>query len=59
MNTYLVVADTITAMKNEGDGKKVTLDEVVEALADAFEEADSDFDRVQFMADCELAEAMI
>ena len=53
---YLLIADTITALKN--DGEPVTLDDVVEALADAFEQNDPDFDRVQFLTDCELAEAV-
>ena len=54
---YLLIADTITAMKN--DGEPVTLDDVVEALANAFEQNDPDFDRVQFLTDCELAEAEV
>ena len=54
---YLLIADTITAMKN--DGEPVTLDDVVESLADAFEGFDPYFDRVQFETDCELAEAEV
>lgn len=56
MNTYLVIADTITAMKNDEEGDAGTLDLVVEALADAFKDNDPNFDRVQFLVDCELAE---
>lgn len=51
---YLLIADTITALKN--DGVEVS-DTVVEALADAFEGYDPYFDRVQFLSDCELTES--
>lgn len=53
---YLLIADTITALKNEGGS--ASLDEVVDSLADAFEGFDPYFDRVQFLSDCELAEAV-
>ncbi len=54
-NIYLLVADTITALKN--DDEIPTIDTVVEALADAFEGYDPYFNRVQFLNDCELAVA--
>jgi hypothetical protein len=52
-NLYLLVADTITALKN--DDEVPTINTVVEALADTFEGYDPYFDRVQFLNDCELA----
>lgn len=51
---YLLIADTITAIKNEN--KIPTIDEVVRALAESFRDNDSDFDFVQFLNDCELTE---
>lgn len=54
---YLLIADTITALKNESETP--TIDVVVEALADAFEGYDPHFDRVIFLNDCELAEASV
>ena len=54
---YLLIADTITAVKNESEAP--TIDNVVEALADAFEGYDPHFDRVIFLNDCELAEASV
>lgn len=54
---YLLIADTITAVKN--DFQSEAIDIVVEALADAFKDYDPEFDRVQFLNDCELAEANV
>ena len=54
-NIYLLVADTITAVKNESE--RPTVEEVIEALAEAFQDNDPNFDRVQFLNDCELAVA--
>ena len=54
---YLLIADTITAVKN--DNKEATIDEVVRALAESFRDNDPDFDFVQFLNDCELAEATV
>ena len=54
---YLLIADTITAMKNDGETPECYLENVVESLADAFEGFDPNFDRVQFVTDCELAVA--
>jgi hypothetical protein len=54
---YLLIADTITAVKNEFESPAIQI--VVEALADAFEGYDPHFDRVQFLNDCELAEATV
>jgi lipoate-protein ligase A len=54
-NIYLLVADTITAVKNESE--RPTIEEVIEALAEAFQDNDPNFDRVQFLSDCELAVA--
>jgi|APGre2960657404_1045060.scaffolds.fasta_scaffold561069_1 hypothetical protein len=53
---YLLIADTITAVKNEFESPAIQI--VVEALADAFEGYDPDFDKVQFLNDAELAEAL-
>ena len=54
---YLLIADTITAVKNEFESPAIDI--VVEALADAFEGYDPHFDRVIFLNDCELAEANV
>ncbi len=54
---YLLIADTITAVKNEN--KAPTIDEVVRALAESFRDNDPDFDFVQFLNDSELAEATV
>ncbi len=54
---YLLIADAITAVKN--DNKEATIDEVVRALAESFRDNDPDFDFVQFLNDCELAEATV
>ena len=53
---YLLIADTITAVKN--DNEAPSIDELVEALAEAFKGYDSDFNKVQFLNDAELAEAL-
>jgi hypothetical protein len=53
---YLLIADTITAVKN--DNEAPSIDELVEALAEAFKGYDPDFDKVQFLNDAELAEAL-
>lgn len=55
-NIYLIIADTITAIRNEFDAPTWEIDTLVDALADAFKEHDPTFDRVQFLNDCELAE---
>ena len=54
---YLLIADAITAVKN--DNKEATIDEVVRALAESFRDNDPDFDFVQFLNDCELAEVTV
>ncbi len=54
---YLLIADTITAVKNEYESAAIQI--VVKALADAFEGYDPHFDRVIFLNDCELAEASV
>ena len=54
---YLLIADTITAVKN--DFQSEAIDIVVEALAEAFKDYDPEFDRVQFLNDCELVEANV
>ena len=53
---YLLIADTITAVKN--DNEAPSIDELVEALAEAFKGYDPDFDNVKFLNDAELAEAL-
>ena len=52
---YLLIADTITALKNEEESPNI--EQVIEGLADTFKGYDPDFDRVQFLNDCELAVA--
>jgi hypothetical protein len=52
---YLLVADTITAVKNEN--RIPSIEQVIEALAESFQDYDASFNRVQFLNDCELAEA--
>jgi len=53
---YLLIADTLTAVQNDAEGGDPTLATVIEALAEVFETNDPQFDRVQFLNDCELAE---
>ena len=55
MNIYLLIADTITACKNEED---TSIENVIESLVLAFKDNDPNFDYVQFLNDCELAEAI-
>jgi hypothetical protein len=55
-NIYLLIADTLTAVQNDAEGENPSLATVIEALAEAFEDNDPQFDRVQFLNDCELAE---
>lgn len=57
-NIYLVIADTITAIRNEFEAPLWEIDTLVDALADAFKEHDPTFDKVQFLNDCELAEGV-
>jgi hypothetical protein len=54
---YLLIADTFTALQNDAEGKEVTLSSVIEALAEAFNDYDKEFDKVQFLNDCELVES--
>ena len=54
---YLLIADTITAVKN--DIEEPTIDDLVRALAESFRDNDPDFDFVQFLNDSELAEAQV
>lgn len=54
---YLLIADTFTALQNDAEGKEATLSSVIEALAEAFNDYDKEFDKVQFLNDCELAES--
>jgi hypothetical protein len=55
VNIYLLIADTITACKNEED---TSIENVIESLALAFKDNDPNFDYVQFFKDCELAEGI-
>lgn len=57
MSIYLLIADTLTALQNEAEEQSPSIETVIEALADAFSDYDPHFDRVQFLNDCELAEA--
>ncbi|ANH49382.1 hypothetical protein uvFWCGRAMDCOMC440_019 [Freshwater phage uvFW-CGR-AMD-COM-C440] len=57
-SVYLIIADTITAIRNEFEAPLWEIDTLVDALADAFKEHDPTFDRVQFLNDCELAEGV-
>ena len=57
-SVYLIIADTITAIRNEFEAPLWEIDTLVDALADAFKEHDPTFDRVQFLSDCELAEGV-
>jgi hypothetical protein len=57
-SVYLIIADTITAIRNEFETPLWEIDTLVDALADAFKEHDPTFDRVQFLNDCELAEGV-
>ena len=54
---YLLIADTITAVKNDFESEGIDI--VVEALAEAFKDYDPEFDRVQFLNDCEIVEANV
>jgi hypothetical protein len=53
---YLLIADTLTAVQNDAEGENPSLETIIQALADTFKDNDSEFDRVQFLNDCELAE---
>jgi hypothetical protein len=57
-SVYLIIADTITAIRNEFEAPLWEIDTLVDALADAFKEHEPTFDRVQFLNDCELAEGV-
>ena len=57
-SVYLIIADTITAIRNEFEAPLWEIDTLVDALADAYKEHDPTFDRVQFLNDCELAEGV-
>jgi hypothetical protein len=48
---YLAIADTISGLRQEGEGDTATLDLVVEALAEVLREYYVDFDRVRFLND--------
>ena len=52
---YLLIADTLTAVQNDAEGENPSLETIIQALADTFKDNDSEFDRVQFLNDCELA----
>lgn len=57
---YLLIADTLTAVENESFDGFITIETVATALANAFAEHPDkypQFDKVQFLNDCELAEA--
>ena len=53
---YLLIADTLTAVQNDAEGENPSLETIIQALADTFKDNDSEFDRVQFLNDCELTE---
>jgi hypothetical protein len=57
MSIYLLIADVITALQNEAEGNPIELETIVEGLAEAFSDYDPHFNKVQFLADCELAES--
>jgi hypothetical protein len=48
---YLAIVDTISGLRQEGEGESSTLDLVVEALASVIENHYEDFNRVQFLTD--------
>lgn len=54
---FLLIADTMTAIANDLDDKTLTLEMVAIGLADSFADF-PEFDRVQFLSDCELAEGV-
>jgi hypothetical protein len=53
---YLMIADVLSGIAHSQEGDSATLEVVVQDLAEAFEQYDSDFDRVQFVNDCEAVE---
>lgn len=58
---YLLVAEAIQMLKDElqENPQELTFELVERALVEAFNENDPDFDYVQFLNDCELAEASV
>jgi len=50
---YLMIADVLSGINHDEEGQPVTMDVVAEELALAFREHDANFDKVQFLTDCE------
>ena len=50
---YLLIADVLSGINHDEEGQPVTMDVVAEELALAFREHDANFDKVQFLTDCE------
>jgi hypothetical protein len=53
---YLMIADVLSGIAHDEEGQPVTMEVVAQELADTFRQYDSDFDRVQFLNDCEAVE---
>jgi hypothetical protein len=53
---YLMIADVLSGIAHDEQGMPVTMEVVAQELADTFKQYDSDFDRVQFLNDCEAVE---
>ena len=50
---YLMIADVLSGIAHSEEAEPATLEVVVQDLAEAFEQHDVEFDRVQFLNDCE------
>ena len=50
---YLLIADVLSGINHDEEGEPVTMEVVAEELAEAFREHDTNFNRVQFLTDCE------
>ena len=53
---YLMIADVLSGIAHDEEGMPVTMEVVAQELADTFRQYDSDFDRVQFLNDCEAVD---
>jgi hypothetical protein len=53
---YLMIADVLSGIAHSKEGDPATMEVIVQDLAEAFEQHDSDFNRVQFLNDCEAVE---
>lgn len=51
-----MIADVLSGIAHDEEGQPVTMEVVAQELADTFRQYDSDFDRVQFLNDCEAVE---